>query len=152
MWAKTWACGQKGGQKIACQSSLLDCPARKLVISKGGPMNSETLKKPAVVTFIWAFVINFIFWFWVNVVWISPENLNLFQSITSSYSYSQGFAMGIVAPIFVGLLTGGLVFSYPRIKARLGSNRLIKVVTLSGLVASYLPVSLLGLAGIMYLA
>ena len=115
-------------------------------------MNSESLKKPAVVTFIWAFVINFVFWFWVNVIWISPENLNLFQSITSSYSYSQGIAMGIVAPIFVGLLTSGLVFSYPRIKARFGSNRLVKLVTLSGLVAAYLPLSLLGLAGIMYVA
>jgi hypothetical protein len=115
-------------------------------------MNSESLKKPAVVTFIWAFVINFVFWFWVNVIWISPENLNLFQSITSSYSYSQGIATGIVAPIFVGLLTSGLVFSYPRIKARFGSNRLVKLVTLSGLVAAYLPLSLLGLAGIMYVA
>ena len=152
MWAKMWACGQKCGQEIACQSSLLDYPARKLAISKGSPMNSETLKKPAVVTFIWAFGINFVFWFWVNVIWIRPENISLFRSITSSYSYSQGIATGVIAPIFIGLLTGGLVFSYPRIKARLGDNRLLKAVTLSGLVAAYLPVSLLGLAGIMYVA
>ena len=115
-------------------------------------MNSGVLKKPAAVTFIWSFAINFAFWFWVNVIWIRPENISFFKSITSSYSYSQGIATGIVAPIFVGLLTAGLVFSYPRIKSRLGSNRLLKAVTLSGLVAAYLPVSLLGLLGIMYVA
>lgn len=115
-------------------------------------MNPQLLKKPAVVTFIWAFAINFAFWFWVNVIWIRPENISLFQSFTSSYSYSQGVATGIFAPIFVGLLTAALVYAYPRIKIRLGNNRVLRAISLSGLVAAYLPVSLLGLAGIMYVA
>ena len=113
-------------------------------------MNSETFKKPAAVTFIWAFAINFAFWFWVNVIWISSGNANFLERIAHSYSYSQGIATGIFAPIFVGLLTAGFVFSFPRIKSRLAGNRFLKLVSLSGLVASYLPISLLGLAGIMY--
>lgn len=115
-------------------------------------MNSETFKKPAVVTFIWAFAINFAFWFWVNVIWIGSGNANFLERITHSYSYSQGVATGIFAPIFVGLLTAGLVISFPKIKGSLSLNRFFKTLALSGLVASYLPLSLLGLAGIMYVA
>lgn len=111
-------------------------------------MNFEVRKKPTVVTFAWAFRINVAFWFWLNVIWIRPENTSLFHSFTNSYSYSQGIATGIVAPIFVGLMTAGLVFSYPRNKSRLGGSRLLWAITLSGLVAAYLTVSLMGLMGI----
>ena len=152
MWAKMWACGQNRGQILACQSPYVDCLGRKLKSTKGALMRIQNLGKPTIYTFGWAFAVNFVFWFWVNVIWIGSENANIFERITRGYSHPQGIATGIFVPIFVGLLTAAHVFAFSRLKARLASNQVLKVATLSGLVTAYFPVALLGIAGIMYVA
>ena len=115
-------------------------------------MNLSILRKPVVATFVCAFAINFMFWFWVNVIWTGSNGSNLIERIVWSYSYPMGIATGFAAPLFIGLLTAGLVYSFKRVKSGLPSRRTLKFLALSGLAASYLPLSLLGLAGIMYVS
>ncbi len=115
-------------------------------------MKFDIFKKPLVATFVWAFTLNFIFWFWVNVIWMGSENRNLLSRVIWNYSYPQGIATGLLVPIFIGLLTAGLVFAFKKVKSALATKKVLGVITLSGLVFSYIPLSFLGLAGIMYIS
>ena len=112
----------------------------------------DQLRKPVIATFVWAFGINFILWFCVNVIWIGLEDTNILERTFRSYSYAQGIATGVIAPLFIGFLTSGLAYIFPRIRSRLAENSVIRKLVLSGIVVLYLPISLLGLAGIIYVS
>jgi hypothetical protein len=114
-------------------------------------MLNKTFKKPILGTFIGAFVANFIIWFVVNVIWVNPGLGNFFENIISSYSYPQGIATGVFVPIFMAGLTAGLVYLFVKIRSALAEKKALRTVAQAGLVLAYLPMSLLGLFGIMYL-
>ena len=114
-------------------------------------MLTKILKNPIHGTLIGAFVVNFVIWFVVNVIWINPGYGNFFENIISSYSYPQGIATGVVVPIFMAGLTAGLVYLFVKIRSALADQKSLRAAAQTGLVLAYLPTSLFGLFGIMYL-
>jgi hypothetical protein len=111
----------------------------------------KMFKNPVLGTLIGAFVANFIFWFVVNVIWVNPGFGSFFENVISSYSYPQGIATGVVVPIFMAGLTAGLVYLFVKIRSALAEQKALRTAAQTGLVLAYLPTSLFGLFGIMYL-
>ena len=114
-------------------------------------MINKALKNPIIGTAIGSFVANFIFWFVVNVIWVNPGFGNFFENVISSYSYPQGIATGVFVPIFMAGLTAGLVYLFVKIRSALAEKKALRTAAQTGLVLAYLPTSLFGLFGIMYL-
>lgn len=114
-------------------------------------MINKVFKNPIIGTAIGAFVVNFIFWFVVNVIWVNPGYGNFFENIISSYSYPQGIATGVVVPLFMAGLTAGLVYLFVKIRSALAKKKGLRTAAQTGLVLAYFPVSLFGLFGIMSL-
>ncbi len=115
-------------------------------------MINRALKNPIIGTAIGAFVVNFIFWFVVNVIWVNPGYGNFFENVISSYTYPQGFSMGIGMPVFMAGLTAGLVYLFVKIRSALAEKKGLRTAAQTGLVLAYFPMSLFGMFGIMSLA
>jgi hypothetical protein len=114
-------------------------------------MFSKAFKSPLIGTFIGAFVANFIIWFVINVIVIGSDYGNFFDHIVASYSHPQGIATGVVMPIFMAGLTAGVVYLFVKIRSALAERKGLRTAAQTGLVLAYLPASLFGLFGIMYL-
>jgi hypothetical protein len=115
-------------------------------------MLTKSFRNPILGTLIGAFLANFIFWFVVNVIWVNPGYGNFFENVISSYTYPQGFSMGIGMPIFMAGLTAGLVYSFVKIRGALVDKKGMRTAAQTGLVLAYFPMSLFGMFGIMSLA
>jgi len=114
-------------------------------------MINKIFKNTILGTLIGAFVANFIIWFVINVIVIGSDYGNFFDHVVSSYSHPQGIATGVVMPIFMAGLTAGLVYLFVKIRSALAEKKALRTAAQTGLVLAYLPTSLFGLFGIMYL-
>ena len=73
-------------------------------------------------------------------------------TIISKYYFSiRGFAFGIVIPIFVGVMTAGLVLVSKRVNYILTGRKVLKNLALSMLAVAYIPVTFVGAMVILYL-
>jgi len=73
-------------------------------------------------------------------------------TVFSKYYFSlRGFAFGIVVPVFVGVMTAGLVLVSKKASYVLADRKALKYLTLSILAFTYIPITFVGALVILYL-
>ena len=73
-------------------------------------------------------------------------------TIISKYYFSiRGFAFGIVIPVFVGVMTAGLVLVSKKVNHILAERKALKYLALSMLAIGYILLTFIGALVILYL-
>lgn len=86
-----------------------------------------------------------------TALYVNDNYSNPVTIISQYYLSVRGFAFGIVIPVFVGVITSGLVLVSKRINYIFTGRKALKILALLMVAFSYIPITFIGALIILYL-